>query len=73
MNMEELRSRKDRGPYDTALENNFDMYDRMPYIRDIEICRNEHIGMISGNIIKYYRCRITQTFKILVNNNMPCG
>ncbi len=65
MNLNELRRKKDSGPYDTALENSFVMYDNMPYIRDASICNEEHLGLFGGNIIKYYRCNLLDNKRII--------
>ncbi len=40
--------------YDSSLEFNITMYDRLPYDRDIHLCGPENIRMRSGNVIKYY-------------------
>lgn len=65
MNLNELRSRKDSGPYDTALENNFIMYDNLPYVRDVTICNKEYCEHMGGNIIKYYRCKLLDKKRII--------
>lgn len=66
MNYDNLRSKKDRGPYDSTLEDTFPMYDNMPYIRDISICNQEYLGLLSGNIIKYYRCKFSDNMKAII-------
>ena len=43
-------------PYDTSLENNFSMYDKLPYQRNAELCNASTIRLNSGNLLKYYRC-----------------
>lgn len=55
MNYDEIRRRKDKGPYDMSLEYKIDIYDKLPYIRDVNLCNQETICLVSGNIIKYYR------------------
>lgn len=60
MNRQELRQRKDSGPYDDSLNMRIQIYDNMPYVRDINICNKESIALYSGNLIKYYRCCIQE-------------
>lgn len=70
MTPEELRKMKDRGPYDTSLEIKFSMYDKMPYCRDILLCNKDKIGLLSGNVIKYYRCKISGIFSIAPKDSL---
>jgi hypothetical protein len=65
MTIDELRRKKDSGPYDASLENNFSLYDNLPYYRDISICNQSNICLISGNVIKYYRCNVIGDFQIV--------
>jgi hypothetical protein len=65
MDYEEIRRMKDKGPYDSFLEDKRSMYDDMPYYRDINVCTAENIGLISGNVLKYYRYKVTDTFFII--------
>ncbi|GAA4290825.1 hypothetical protein GCM10023142_24770 [Anaerocolumna aminovalerica] len=64
MTKEELRRLKDKGPYDTSLEDTFNMYDEMPYVKDISICSTDSIVLYSGNIIKSFTYKIGETKKI---------
>lgn len=48
--------------YDKTLEVNLTMYDNMPYKRDDSICNRSTVRLISGNIIKYYRCKFALPF-----------
>lgn len=68
MNNNELRRLKDKGPYDYTLEEKISMYDLMPYNRDNTLCNGDTLGLISGNIIKYYRCKLVETVSIITNN-----
>ncbi len=43
-------------PYDTSLENNSSMYDKLPYQRNTDLCNASTIQLNSGNLLKYYRC-----------------
>lgn len=65
MNNDELRKMKDKGPYDRNLEQDFSMYDRLPYNRDISLCNYDTLGLISGNIIKYYRYKLVETINTI--------
>lgn len=65
MNTEELRRRKDKGPYyELTLNEIGHIYDKMPYVRDINLCNNESIKYVSGNIVKYYRYNMIQMKEI---------
>lgn len=50
-------------PYDKSLEDNLAMYDNMPYLRDATLCNEETIALISGNIVKGYRCNMRDYYK----------
>lgn len=43
-------------PYDTTLEENISLYDRLPYKRNEDLCNASTLALESGNLIKYYRC-----------------
>lgn len=43
-------------PYDSTLEENMSMYDKLPYKRNIDMCNASTLALESGNLIKYYRC-----------------
>lgn len=45
-----------RQPYDTKLEENISMYDKLPYQRNIDLCNASTLALNSGNLVKYYRC-----------------
>lgn len=64
MNSEDLRQLKDKGPYDTSLELNTSMYDKIPYERDISLCSQENLKIQSGNVIKYYRYKMISVYII---------
>jgi hypothetical protein len=69
MNYNELRSRKDKGPYDSTLEEKISMYDRMPYNWDISLSQYNTLGLISGNIVKYYRYKLVEVIRIIPVKN----
>lgn len=43
-------------PYDTTLEENISMYDKLPYKRNEDLCNVSTLALNSGNLVKYYRC-----------------
>ncbi len=47
-------------PFDSTVAENFVIYYPTPYVRDINLIPPEKIAMESGNLIKYYRCNITE-------------
>lgn len=56
MDQDELRRKKLRGPYfEITLDGNYNIYDKLPYIRDINLCSKDSIRRSSGNIIKFYQ------------------
>ncbi|MFU0826771.1 MAG: DUF4258 domain-containing protein [Lachnoclostridium sp.] len=63
MTAEELRRLKDKGPYEEMVQE-CSIYDNMPYHRDINLCGPDKIGLVSGNVIKYYSYKLTDTFKV---------
>lgn len=63
MTDEELRRLKDKGPYEHLMEAN-NMYDKLPYKRDIGLCGPDSIGLISGHIIKCFRYKLMNVYTI---------
>ena len=43
-------------PYDSSLEDNMSMYDKLKYKRDADLCNASALALNSGNLVKYYRC-----------------
>lgn len=44
--------------FDTTFENHrYSMYDHFPYVGNVDICNVDHICLVSGNLIKGYRCK----------------
>lgn len=67
MNSDEIRRRNGKGPYfELTLDDKKQMYDKLPYVRDINLCNKESIRHISGNIIKFYQYNVTN-FKEITN------
>lgn len=44
-------------PFDSSLVEDTSMYDKLPYIRDPYRCNADAITLISGNVLKFYRCK----------------
>ncbi len=49
-----MRNSEYNNKYDASLEFNVLMYDKLPYIKDNNICGPDKIQLFSGNVIKYY-------------------
>ncbi|NLP34519.1 MAG: hypothetical protein GX359_04895 [Clostridiales bacterium] len=52
--------------YDASLYNQeqWSMYDNLPYVSDKEIYNKTHIKLVSGNIIKYYQYIMKEPYEI---------
>lgn len=46
-------------PYCNTLGYSMIVYDNMTYTRNISLCSDEMVKKESGNVIKFYRCKIT--------------
>jgi hypothetical protein len=67
LNTDELRRRKDKGPYyELNLDDKRQIYDKMPYVRDINLCNRESIRYVSGNIVKLYQYNVAH-IKVITN------
>ena len=51
-------------PYDVTLGEHFNIYDNSTYHKDINLCNKETIHKESGNVLKYFSCKITEPYKI---------
>ncbi|MDF2543582.1 MAG: hypothetical protein K0S47_3300 [Herbinix sp.] len=51
-------------PYDSTMEDNWTMYDTMPYVKDDALIRDSGMKKESGNIIKSYRCILIEPYEI---------
>lgn len=56
-------------PYDTSLEDNISMYDKLPYKRDEDLCNVSTLGLVSGNLVKFYRCSGSEEEKAIDNRD----
>ncbi len=51
-------------PFDSSLNEDYSMYDKLPYEKDIDLCGPDKIALESGNIIKFYQCKMDDTYQI---------
>ena len=54
--------------YDATLDYGIDMYDKLPYQRNSDVCNSGAVAMFSGHIIKYYLC-LNQEEAFEINNH----
>lgn len=47
--------------YDKSLEDRIDMYDNQEYKKDPDLCSQDKIKLVSGNMIKYYTFQMNTT------------
>ncbi len=64
MNAYELRKRKDLAPYNDSMEDACQIYDNLIYTMDVDLCpKNEH-RLVSGNVIKGFRCIVDNVYTV---------
>ncbi|MFA9462946.1 MAG: hypothetical protein ACERKN_01510 [Velocimicrobium sp.] len=51
-------------PFNAANRDDFSMYNKLPYFRDIDLCTQEMITLVTGNVIKYFECKIEETLPL---------
>lgn len=51
-------------PYDATLEENTSMYDKLPYKRNEDMCNASTLALVSGNLVKFYRCTYDEPTEI---------
>ena len=51
-------------PFDTSLVEDTSMYDNLPYKRDPYRCNADAIALESGNVLKFYQCKLGDTYKL---------
>lgn len=56
-------------PYDTKLEDNISMYDKLPYKRNEDLCNMHTLSLNSGNLVKFYRCNGSEETKDIANQD----
>lgn len=64
MDAYELRKKKDLAPYDDSMADAITIYDRLIYTMDVDLCSREAHKLISGNIIKGFRCTLADVFTV---------
>lgn len=55
-------------PFAELRVNELEMYDHLPYHKDVELCPPEMIKMVSGNVVKYYTIQEDQSQTIDTND-----
>lgn len=50
-------------PFDSSVNEDFSMYDNLPYQKDLDLCGPDKIALESGNIIKFFRCNMKDTYQ----------
>ena len=55
-------------PFEEMPLSCFSMYDNIPYVRDKDLCSEEAIKMVSGNVVKYYTTKQREG-KVLLDSN----
>lgn len=66
MNAYELRKKRDLAPYNESMQDICTIYDHLSYTMDVDICSREEHKVESGNVIKGFRCIISNIFTIPV-------
>ncbi len=51
-------------PFEESVWDRWSMYDNMPYVWDPDLGDTKRFTLESGNIIKAYRCLITEPFEV---------
>lgn len=51
-------------PFDSSVNEDFSMYDKLPYKKDIDLCGPDKIALESGNVIKFFRYVIKDTYQL---------
>ncbi|MGB4659073.1 MAG: hypothetical protein WBI07_07835 [Mobilitalea sp.] len=54
-------------PFDDTMMDHWSMYENMPYVWDDDLTADSTLTLVSGNIIKSYRCKIIDTYKLRYN------
>lgn len=51
-------------PFENSTAETITMYDHFPYDRDINLCTKEMITLVTGNVIKYFQCRVGEVLPL---------
>jgi len=63
-------SKRKLRPFDAANHDDFSMYNKLPYYRDIDLCTQEMITFVTGNVIKYFQYNVQDTFALSGIDNL---
>ena len=64
MNMKEEQNTPPIKPYDDSMWEKWSIYDSAPYVMDVDIRSNDKLALVSGNIIKSYRCLVKEPYEL---------
>lgn len=67
MDAYEIRRKKDLAPFNDNMSDVITIYDHLFYTMDIDLCPRDLQRLVSGNIIKGFRCIVTDTFSVPLN------
>lgn len=51
-------------PFDSSSTDHLSMYDNLPYKRNSDVCNGEAVTKETGNVLKFYRCRLENPYEI---------
>ncbi len=51
-------------PFNTTMTEDMSTYDRIKYIRDIDLCTNKMITLVTGNVLKYFTIDMGDPFEL---------
>ncbi len=63
-------SKRKLRPFDAANRDDFSMYNKLPYYRDIDLCTPEMITFVTGNVIKYFQYNVQSAFALSGIDNL---
>ena len=69
MDAYELRKKRDLAPYNDSMQGACTIYDYLNYTMDVDLCPKENHKLISGNVIKSFRCITLESTIVPTNNN----
>lgn len=57
-------------PFDSSVNEDFSMYDKLPYKKDVDLCGPDKIALESGNVIKFFRYTLKDTYQLTGMDNL---
>jgi hypothetical protein len=51
-------------PFDDTIWEKWSIYDNAPYIQNVDMRSDNNFALVSGNIIKSYRCLIKEPYEL---------